>query len=152
MCHYYIVHCTGTAGFVLYEINNLYDTQCSDRATIHHDFSTTFSHQILCNIVMDFDLCWQNPRKVTLFWYTSHRVNLPTDVDVRVVTMCTLLYSSHAEYDNNNDITSPQVSTATSHISPCSRIWNLIILQLVPLWGINQSVHPIKQWTLYMDI
>ena len=40
------------------------------------DTAPLLNHQILCNMAIDFDLCWQNSRKVTLFWYATHHVNL----------------------------------------------------------------------------
>ena len=70
-----IILCIGTASFnharsIIYVLPNaVTGPQCSYNA-----FSTTFSHQILSNIAMEFDLCWQNCRKGTLFLYASHRV------------------------------------------------------------------------------
>ena len=37
--------------------------------------------------------------------------NLPTDVGVSVVTMHTLVYSSHVKYDKDNEISSLKVNT-----------------------------------------
>ena len=46
--------------------------------------------------------------------------NLPTGFAMRVVTMHTLVYSSHADYDKDNDITNPKANTSApwSHRSP----------------------------------
>ena len=38
--------------------------------------------------------------------------NLSTDFAITVVTMHTLVYSSHVAYDKNNDLTSAKVNTA----------------------------------------
>ena len=80
--------------------------------------STTFNHQILHNVymAMNFDLYWQNSRKVTLFRKCESAVSqfnlATTEFTVRVVAMHTFVYSGHVEYDKNNDTMSATVNTA----------------------------------------
>ena len=97
---------------------------------LHYNaISTTFNHQILSNMAMHFDLCWQNSRHITLFWYTTHhrscesaisQINLPTDFAVQHCYNSYIKYICHVGYHKNNYITSPKENTTApwSHSSP----------------------------------
>ena len=120
MC--YTVNCTGTACFN--QARSILMTECSHSASIEvNAISTTFNHQILHNMSIDFILCWQNSRRLLHFFICSSpckpavsQFNLPTDFAVKVVTTRTLLQGGCVEYDKNNNITSTKVNT-TAHWS-----------------------------------
>ena len=73
----------------------------------YNAISTRFNHQILRTMAIDFDLYCHYSRKVYFdvqltCEYVVSQFNLPTDFAVSVVTMYTLVYSSHVEYDKTN--------------------------------------------------
>ena len=138
MCHYYTVQCTDIArSIITVPTNTVVMPQLRYNA-----ISTTFSHQILHNIVRDFYLCWQNSKTFTVYWYATPLVNMQFLNSIcQQILLSTLLqyiiillYSSHGESDENNDITTPLLlgtpwSSLEHKIAPdylLSYLWTLL--------------------------
>ena len=111
MCHQYTVHCIGTACFN--HARSIIYVQPNAGTVPHLSYSAisaTFNHQILPNVVMDFYICCQNSRKVTLSLYRTHHVYLRCFYSI--CQQYTLVYSVHVEYDKNNETIRPEVNSA----------------------------------------